>query len=132
MQNFIKNMHACEAAASACKIGVKWPICPSQQQEPLLEVSNVPLLSVMTTLHDQRLYQISSLEANLSLEDMKQLFVDRSHLHTGIHLPMIKTNSEYTFIFLETPVRALCVMLQRLNKPTLLVHSSGTGMLTAC
>ena len=38
----------------------------------------------MTTLHYHRLYQISSLEANLSLEDMKQLCVDRSHIHTGI------------------------------------------------
>ena len=40
----------------------------------------------MTTLHYHRLYQISSsLEANSSLEDMKQLCecVDRSHLHTG-------------------------------------------------
>ena len=37
----------------------------------------------MTTLHYHRLYQISSLEANLSLEDMKQLCVDRSHIHTG-------------------------------------------------
>ena len=36
----------------------------------------------MTTLHYHRLYQISSLEANLSLEDMKQLCVDRSHIHT--------------------------------------------------
>ena len=36
----------------------------------------------MRTLHHHRLYQISSLEANLSLEDMKQL-LDRSHLHTG-------------------------------------------------
>ena len=43
--------------------------------------SYIPLLSVMTTLH--RLYQISSLEANLSLEDMKQLCVDRSHIHTS-------------------------------------------------
>ena len=32
----------------------------------------------MTTLHYHRLYQISSLEANLSLEYMK----DRSHIHT--------------------------------------------------
>ena len=62
---------------------VKWPICPNQQQVPLLEISYIPLLSVMTTLHYHRLYQISSLEANLSLEDMKQLCVDRSHLHTG-------------------------------------------------
>ena len=38
----------------------------------------------MTTLNYHRLYQISSLEANLSLEDMKQLCVDRSHLlHQG-------------------------------------------------
>ena len=40
----------------------------------------------MATLHYHRLYQISSsLEANSSLEDMKQLCkcVDRSHLHTG-------------------------------------------------
>ena len=29
--------------------------------------------AIMTTLHYHRLYQISSLEANLSLEDMKQL-----------------------------------------------------------
>ena len=35
----------------------------------------------MATLHYHRLYQISSLEANLSLEYMKQLCVDRSHIH---------------------------------------------------
>ena len=52
------------------KIEVKWPICPNQQQGPLLEISYIPLLSVMT-LHYHRLYQISSLEANLSSEDMK-------------------------------------------------------------
>ena len=45
----------------------------------------------MTTLHYHRLYQISSLEANLSLEDMKQLCVDRRHIHTGIPYP--KTNN---------------------------------------
>ena len=45
--------------------------------------SFIPLLSVMTTLHYHRLYQISSLEANLSLEGMKQLCVDRSHIYTG-------------------------------------------------
>ena len=39
-----------------------------------------------------------------------------------------KKNSEDKFIFPEIPVRALCLMLQRLNQPTLLVHSSGTGM----
>ena len=38
----------------------------------------------MTTLNYHRLYQISSLQANLSLEDMKQFCVDRSHIHTGI------------------------------------------------
>ena len=46
-----------------CKIGAKWPICPNQQQEPLLKISYIPLLSVMT-LHYHRLY-------NLSSEDMK-------------------------------------------------------------
>ena len=61
---------------------VKWPICPNRQQGPLLEISYIPQLSVMSTLHYHRLYQISSLEANLTLEDMKQV-LDRSHLHTG-------------------------------------------------
>ena len=51
------------------------PICPNRQQGPLLEISYIPLLSVITTLHYHRLCQISSLEANLSLEDMKQLCV---------------------------------------------------------
>ena len=70
MQNFEK-MHACKSAGGA-KLGVKWPICPNQQhqQEPLLEISYIPLLFVMT-LHYHRLYQISSLEANFSSEDMK-------------------------------------------------------------
>ena len=36
----------------------------------------------MSTLHYHRLYQISGLEVNLSLEDTKQR-LDRSHLHTG-------------------------------------------------
>ena len=43
----------------------------------------------MSTLHYHRLYQISSLEANLSLEDMKQL-LDRSHLHTAGNIPTPK------------------------------------------
>ena len=38
---------------------------------------------------------------------------------------MIKNNSEHTFIFPEIPVRAICLVLQRLNQPTLLVHGSG-------
>ena len=41
----------------------------------------------MTTLHYDRLHQISSLEANLSLEDMKQLCVDGSHINTGTGIP---------------------------------------------
>ena len=52
----------------------------------LLEISHISLFSVITTLQYHRLYQIpSSLEANSSLEDMKQLCecVDRNHLHTG-------------------------------------------------
>ena len=47
--------------------------CPNQQQQGLLlEISYIPLLSIMT-LHYHILYQISNLEANLSLQDMKQL-----------------------------------------------------------
>ena len=92
MQNF-KKIYACLRSCCWCKIWVKWPICPNQQQGPLLEISYIPLLSVMTTLHYRRLYQISSHEANLSLEDMKQLFVDRRHIHTGIPPLSPKTNN---------------------------------------
>ena len=63
---FQKN--ACLRGCWWCKIEVQWPIC--QQQGPLLEILYIPLLSVMT-LHYHRLYQISSLEANFSSEDMK-------------------------------------------------------------
>ena len=49
-----KKMHARKAAAG----------------ELLLEISYIPLLSVMA-LYYHRLYQISSLAANLSLEDLK-------------------------------------------------------------
>ena len=68
MQNFKKRKkkHACKAAAG----------------EPLY----IPLLSVMT-LHYHRLYQISSLAANLSLEVLKQLCIDRGHLHRYTYLP---------------------------------------------
>ena len=54
MQNFKKKkkkMHACKTAAGG-------------------EPRYIPLLSVMT-LHYHRLYQISSLAVNLSLEDLK-------------------------------------------------------------
>ena len=61
----------------------------SQQQGPLLEISYILLLSVMSTLHYHRLYQISILEANLSLEDMKQL-LDTSYLHTTGNIPTPK------------------------------------------
>ena len=44
--------------------------CKATAGEPLLEISYIPLLFVMT-LHYHRLYQISSLAANLSLEDLK-------------------------------------------------------------
>ena len=50
-----KIMHACKAAAGG----------------PLLEISYIPLSSVMT-LRYHGVYQISSLEANLSLKDLKQ------------------------------------------------------------
>ena len=65
-----KKMHACKAAAG----------------EPLLEILYIPLLPVMTP-HYHRLYQISSLAANLSLEVLKQLCIDRGHLHRYTYLP---------------------------------------------
>ena len=68
MQN-LKKIHASEAVGG-CKIGAKWPICSNEQQALLLEISYILLLSVMT-LYYCRLYQISSLEVNLSSEDMK-------------------------------------------------------------
>ena len=48
------------------------PACKAAAGGSLLKISYIPLLSVMA-LHYHRLYQISSLEANLSLEDPKQL-----------------------------------------------------------
>ena len=62
-----KKKHACKAAAG----------------EPLY----IPLLSVMT-LHYHRLYQISSLAANLSLEDLKQLC--RQKPPSQVYLPTPK------------------------------------------
>ena len=52
----------------------------------LLEILYIPLLPVMTP-HYHRLYQISSLAANLSLEVLKQLCIDRGHLHRYTYLP---------------------------------------------
>ena len=51
-----RKLHCCKVAAGG----------------PLLEISYIPLLSVMT-LYYHGVYQISSLEDNLSLEDLKQL-----------------------------------------------------------
>ena len=81
MQNFKKN--ACLRSCWWCKIGVKWSICPNQQQGPLLEISYIPLLSVMT-LHYHRLYQTSSLEDNFSSKDTKQLCRYTEATFTGL------------------------------------------------
>ena len=48
----------------------KMALLPQPTTGPLSEISYIPLLSGMT-LHYHRLYQISSLEANFSSEDMK-------------------------------------------------------------
>ena len=93
---------------------------------PLLEISYIPLLSVMT-IHYDGVYQISSPSANLSLEDLKQ-FLRQTQPKTNNEAwfiqTMIKNNSKHThnFIFPETP-ETLCLMLQRLNQFTLLVHT---------
>ena len=66
MQNFThKKMHACKAVAGG----------------PLLEISYIPLLSVLT-LKYHKVYKISSLEANLSSEDLKQ-FCRQTHPKTN-------------------------------------------------
>ena len=54
-------MHACDASA-----GANWSKMAHlpQEQGSLLEISHTPLLSVMT-LHYHRLYQISSLQAEV-------------------------------------------------------------------
>ena len=64
-------MHACKAAAG----------------ETLLQISYIPLLSVLT-LHYHRLYQISSVTANLSFEDLKQLCRQKSP--SQVYLPTPK------------------------------------------
>ena len=83
MQNF-KKKYACLRSCCWCKVGVKWPICPKQQQRPLGNFIYTTIVCNEYTplLHYHRIYQISSLEANLSLEDMR-LLLDRSHLHIG-------------------------------------------------
>ena len=60
---------------STCKISKKQKMhaCKAAAGGPLLEILYIdPLLSVMI-LYYNKLYQISSLEANLILEDLKQL-----------------------------------------------------------
>ena len=85
MQNFKKK---CIPAAKLLLVKI-WGKNGAHLPQPTTRTSSgnfnsyISLLSVMTTLHYHRLYQISSLEANLNLEDMKQLCVDRSHIHTG-------------------------------------------------
>ena len=84
MQNFKKKCMPAAKLLLVKNLGKNGAHLP--QPTPRTSLGNfnsyIPLLSVMTTLHYHRLYQISSLEANLSLEDMKQLCVDRSHIHT--------------------------------------------------
>ena len=77
MQNVKKkNRDLCLRSCCSCKIGVKWwPICPNQQQLPLLEISYISPLSVMT-LHYHILYQISSLEANLGIPTPKLIIIN--------------------------------------------------------
>ena len=73
-------MFPCKAVAGS-KLGLNGPLSQPTTAEIHLEISYIPLLSVMT-LHYHRLYQISSLEANLSLQDMKQLSIEANF--TGI------------------------------------------------
>ena len=47
-------------------------VCKAAAGGPLLEISYLPLLSVMT-LHYHRVYKTSSLEPNLSSKDREQL-----------------------------------------------------------
>ena len=55
--------YACLQCCCGFKTGVKWLICP-QQKGPIWEILYVPILSVMT-IHYQRLYQVSILEAEV-------------------------------------------------------------------
>ena len=68
----------------------------------------------MTTLHYHRLYQISSLEANLSLEDMKQLCVDRSHIHTQVD-PLTRAVGRSPKCIRKNPVRQIQKNLRNIN-----------------
>ena len=64
-----KKMHACKTAAGG-------------------EPRYIPLLSVMT-LHYHRLYQISSLAVNLSLEDLKYLCRQKPSSHVYLPTPKL-------------------------------------------
>ena len=59
-----KKVHACEAAVGAGQNAHLLQLTTGTS----FEISYIPILSVMTP-HYHRLYQISSLEANLSSED---------------------------------------------------------------
>ena len=61
-----KKVHACEAVGGAGQNAHLLQLTTGTS----FEISYIPILSVMTP-HYHRLYQISSLEANLSSEDRK-------------------------------------------------------------
>ena len=72
---FKKNMHAAKMLLVQNWGKMVHLPQPATKTSFLLEISDRSLFSVMTALHYNRLYQISSsLEANSSLADMKQLW----------------------------------------------------------
>ena len=71
----------------------------------LLEISYIPLLAVMR-LRYHRLYQILSLEDNLCLEDMKQLFGQKSPsqgIPTQKLISLIYSNNDKKYTILNIP-----------------------------
>ena len=64
------------------------PACKAAAGGSLLKISYIPLLSVMA-LHYHRLYQISSLEANLSLQDPKQFCRQKPPLQVYLPTPKL-------------------------------------------
>ena len=82
---------------------------PQSPTGTLLEISYIPLLAVMR-LRYHRLYQILSLEDNLCLEDMKQLFGQKSgytYTSQGIPTPklisLIYSNNDKKYTILNIP-----------------------------
>ena len=104
MQNLKKSMPAkLLLAQNWDKIG---PFSQTNNRD-LLEISYIPLLSIMIH-HYHRLYQISSLEVNLSLGDRKQLFRQKL-LHRGI-----PTRKLIIVIFIQTILNMPSYILQYL------------------